>query len=236
MFRFDTNAPALTRTQRSSPIMKVSTLLLSFVGTALALPALHPRAETAVAVTDQILFSISLPAFTTRRNARNPPTLNWSSDDCTSSPDNPLGFPFKPACHRHDFGYNNYRAQNRFTTANKLSIDDNFKKEYARTSTCIWQQGANHRELDSVFTTNAPLPRSVGSAGHLPTSTMPLFGHLEGVMPQREPPTINWSTSTKKSWPSTDNLYKRPKTRVLCCLRACRSKGGGLGLVTRNRV
>jgi len=108
--------------------MKLSTLLLSTVGSALALPGL-PRAETAVAVTDQILFSISLPAFTTRRNARNPPTLDWASDDCTSSPDNPLGFPFKPACHRHDFGYRNYRAQSRFTTANKLSIDNNFKKE-----------------------------------------------------------------------------------------------------------
>lgn len=109
--------------------MKGINLLLSFTGTALALPALLPRADTAVAVTDQILFSISLPAFTTRRNARNPPTLDWTSDDCTSSPDNPLGFPFNPACQRHDFGYHNYRAQSRFTTANKLSIDNNFKNE-----------------------------------------------------------------------------------------------------------
>lgn len=109
--------------------MKVCTLLLSLAGTALALPALLPRAETAVAITDQILFSISLPAFTSRRNSKSPPSLDWTSDDCTSSPDNPLGFPFKPACHRHDFGYRNYRAQGRFTTANKLSIDNNFKAE-----------------------------------------------------------------------------------------------------------
>ncbi|KAK1830654.1 phospholipase a2 [Podospora conica] len=109
--------------------MKFGTLLLATAGTALALPTLPPRADAAVTITDQIMYSITLPAFTTRRNARNPATLDWTSDDCTSSPDNPLGFPFKPACHRHDFGYRNYRDQSRFTTANKKKIDDNFKKD-----------------------------------------------------------------------------------------------------------
>jgi len=109
--------------------MKVSVCFLSVAGHALALPTLFPRADTAVTVTDQLLFSISLPAFTTRRDAKDPKFLDWSSDDCTSSPDNPLGFEFQPACQRHDFGYRNYRNQNRFTKANKLTIDNNFKKE-----------------------------------------------------------------------------------------------------------
>ncbi|KAI6783458.1 uncharacterized protein J7T54_005487 [Emericellopsis cladophorae] len=81
------------------------------------------------AVTDQILFSISLSAFITRRNARDPPSLDWSSDSCSTSPDNPFGFPFDPACQRHDFGYRNYKDQGRFSDANKLRIDDKFKSD-----------------------------------------------------------------------------------------------------------
>lgn len=81
-------------------------------------------------ITDNYLFSISLPQFITYRNAKNPATLDWTSDGCSDSPDNPLGFNFEPACYRHDFGYTNYRAQSRFTKAAKASIDTNFKKEY----------------------------------------------------------------------------------------------------------
>jgi Prokaryotic phospholipase A2 len=33
------------------------------------------------------------------------------------------------ACQRHDFGYRNFKAQNRFTAANKLRIDDKFRGE-----------------------------------------------------------------------------------------------------------
>jgi len=107
--------------------MKAFTLLLTLTGSALALPrALEPRQSSAVQVTDTLLFGISLPAFTARRNARDPPTLDWTTDGCTSSPDNPFGFNFVPACHRHDFGYHNYRAQGRFTQSGKLRIDDNF--------------------------------------------------------------------------------------------------------------
>ncbi|KAK5651777.1 hypothetical protein OQA88_11644 [Cercophora sp. LCS_1] len=114
--------------------MKFTTLFLSLAGSAFALPTegassgLHTR-QTATTVTDQLLFSVTLPTFTQRRNAKNPSTLNWESDGCTSSPDNPFGFPFVPACHRHDFGYHNYRAQSRFTQSNRLKIDDNFKKD-----------------------------------------------------------------------------------------------------------
>jgi hypothetical protein len=116
--------------------MKLLTTLLTLTPAVLglALPAegtttLAPR-QSSVQITDQYLFSISLPTFTARRNARDPATLIWDSDGCSSSPDNPFGFPFVPACHRHDFGYRNYKAQNRFTDAGKLRIDNNFRTEF----------------------------------------------------------------------------------------------------------
>lgn len=111
--------------------MKLASLL-AIAGSALALPRdINPLEirQGSTAVTDQLLFSITLPAFTARRNARDPPDLDWSSDGCSSSPDNPFGFPFTPACDRHDFGYRNYKRQSRFTESNRLRIDDNFKKE-----------------------------------------------------------------------------------------------------------
>jgi hypothetical protein len=66
-----------------------------------------PRAETAIAATDHLLFSTTISAFEAARNAKNPPSLDWASDGCSSSPDNPFGFDFIEECHRHDFGYRN---------------------------------------------------------------------------------------------------------------------------------
>lgn len=33
------------------------------------------------------------------------------------------------SCYRHDFGYRNFKKQNRFTDANKARIDSNFKTD-----------------------------------------------------------------------------------------------------------
>jgi len=109
-------------------MLKLPAVLLGLAGSAVALP-LEGRQTSLVAVTDNYLFSLTLPQFTSKRNARDPATLDWSTDGCTSSPDNPLGFPFIPACHRHDFGYHNFRIQKRFTESGKLRVDDQFKKE-----------------------------------------------------------------------------------------------------------
>lgn len=85
------------------------------------------------ALTDRLLFHTSLPKFIDRRDRRKEnDSLNWTTDGCTHGPDNPFRFPFLPACIRHDFGYNNYRAQDRFTKINKRDIDDQFKLEYER--------------------------------------------------------------------------------------------------------
>jgi hypothetical protein len=51
--------------------------------------------------------------------------LDWSTDYCSDSPDNPLGFDFKLSCARHDFGYRNYKAVGQFP-ANKARIDNSF--------------------------------------------------------------------------------------------------------------
>ncbi|WP_234359239.1 MULTISPECIES: phospholipase [unclassified Plantactinospora] len=48
--------------------------------------------------------------------------FDWSNDGCTGAPDNPLGFAFELSCIRHDFGYRNYKAAQRFAE-NKDRLD-----------------------------------------------------------------------------------------------------------------
>ncbi|MFE2751713.1 phospholipase [Actinosynnema sp. NPDC059335] len=87
-------------------------------------------AINAPAVTDDYLFSKTLSQFSSLR-AQRPYSdqLDWSSDGCSWSPDNPFGFKFLPACHRHDFGYRNYKRQGRFTESTRLTIDNKFKSD-----------------------------------------------------------------------------------------------------------
>ncbi|QFZ22613.1 phospholipase [Saccharothrix syringae] len=84
----------------------------------------------APAVTDEYLFRTALAEFTAiRAQAPYADQLDWSSDGCSWSPDNPFGFKFLPACHRHDFGYRNYKRQGRFDESTRLAIDNNFKAD-----------------------------------------------------------------------------------------------------------
>lgn len=97
---------------------------------ALAAPVdLSLPTESLEEITDRYLFFTPSPAFDYFREQQNPKTLDWSSDGCSHAPDNPFGFPFLPACQRHDFGYRNYKAQNRFDKVSRLRIDINFKEE-----------------------------------------------------------------------------------------------------------
>ncbi|MBB5955681.1 hypothetical protein FHS29_002262 [Saccharothrix tamanrassetensis] len=84
----------------------------------------------APAVTDDYVFGKTLAQFSSIR-AGTPyrDQLDWSSDGCSWSPDNPFGFKFLPACHRHDFGYRNYKRQGRFNETTRLRIDDKFKAD-----------------------------------------------------------------------------------------------------------
>ncbi|WP_249998099.1 phospholipase [Actinoplanes sp. M2I2] len=57
--------------------------------------------------------------------------FDWSTDYCSSSPDNPLGFAFDVSCWHHDFGYRNYKAIGTFP-ANKARVDDAFYADLKR--------------------------------------------------------------------------------------------------------
>jgi len=57
--------------------------------------------------------------------------FDWSTDFCSTSPDNPLGFDFRLSCHRHDFGYRNYKQVGLFS-ANKPRLDDAFYADLRR--------------------------------------------------------------------------------------------------------
>ncbi|MGW7352242.1 phospholipase [Streptomyces sp. NPDC054784] len=65
--------------------------------------------------------------------------FDWSTDKCSSSPDNPFGFPFENSCIRHDFNYRNYKAVGQFD-ANKARIDSAFYEDLKRV--CNGYSGA----------------------------------------------------------------------------------------------
>ncbi|MCX4672578.1 phospholipase [Streptomyces sp. NBC_01381] len=65
--------------------------------------------------------------------------FNWSTDYCSSSPDNPFGFPFQMSCARHDFGYRNYKEAGAFD-ANKARVDSAFYADLKRV--CSAYSGA----------------------------------------------------------------------------------------------
>ncbi|MDT0304638.1 phospholipase [Streptomonospora wellingtoniae] len=103
--------------------------LLALTGSGIANAAALPPGELRQ-VTDSYLFGISLNSFIDVRNqAPYSDQLDWGSDSCSWSPDEPVGYDFDPGCKRHDFGYRNYKLQNRFTEANRLAIDNNFRDD-----------------------------------------------------------------------------------------------------------
>ncbi|MET9481917.1 phospholipase [Streptomyces sp. NPDC006638] len=73
--------------------------------------------------------------------------FDWSTDYCSSSPDNPFGFPFQTACARHDFGYRNYKAAGTFS-ANKARIDSAFYTDLKRV--CSAYSGATKASCDAT--------------------------------------------------------------------------------------
>ncbi|MGW0391059.1 phospholipase [Streptomyces sp. NPDC003042] len=73
--------------------------------------------------------------------------FDWSTDYCSSSPDNPFGFPFQTSCARHDFGYRNYKAAGSFD-ANKARLDDAFYADLKRV--CAQYTGVKKTSCDST--------------------------------------------------------------------------------------
>ncbi len=73
--------------------------------------------------------------------------FNWGTDKCSSSPDNPFGFPFESSCVRHDFGYRNYKAEGLFG-ANKSRIDSAFYADMKRV--CDRYSGATEASCNGT--------------------------------------------------------------------------------------
>ncbi|KAK3311809.1 hypothetical protein B0H66DRAFT_546721 [Apodospora peruviana] len=103
--------------------MKLAILVLSIViQITVALPSRQEptRRTTGKGLTDQILYSISLADFEKRGvMLRILRTLIGRQTAAHMPRTTRLGFPFLSACHRHDFGYRNLKAQNRFTETTK---------------------------------------------------------------------------------------------------------------------
>lgn len=97
--------------------------------------------------------------------------FDWSTDYCSSSPDNPLGFDFKLSCHRHDFNYRNYKAMGQFA-ANKARIDSAFYEDLKRKcaqynaivrpacTSLAWTYYQAVKNFGSVIVTDAELARA----------------------------------------------------------------------------
>jgi len=123
--------------------MSTKTLRSAFVGVAASIALIFTGAPAhavdIAAVTDDYLFSKTISQFTTLR-AQQPYAgqLDWSSDGCSYSPDNPFGFKFLPTCERHDFGYRNYKRQGRWNETNRLRIDNNFKSDMYKQCGSNW--------------------------------------------------------------------------------------------------
>jgi hypothetical protein len=88
--------------------------------------------------------------------------FDWSTDYCSSSPDNPLGFDFKLSCHRHDFNYRNYKAMGQFS-ANKARIDSAFYEDLKRK--CATYNVVVRPACTSLAWTYYQAVKQFGSAG-----------------------------------------------------------------------
>lgn len=85
--------------------------------------------------------------------------FDWSTDYCTTSPDNPYGYPFALSCARHDFGYRNYKAAGQFA-ANKDRLDSAFYADLKRV--CAAYSGERRTECDSLATVYYEAVRILG--------------------------------------------------------------------------
>ncbi|WP_415954326.1 phospholipase [Streptomyces sp. KLOTTS4A1] len=87
--------------------------------------------------------------------------FDWSTDYCSTSPDNPFGFPFQTACARHDFGYRNYKDAGTFE-ANKPRLDDAFYADLKRV--CSKYTGFKKGSCDATAWTYYQAVKAFGSS------------------------------------------------------------------------
>ncbi|KAF1843162.1 uncharacterized protein K460DRAFT_315171, partial [Cucurbitaria berberidis CBS 394.84] len=106
-------------------------------------PIPHPGITPSTIFTNFALFQIPMDQFLIRRNKKDGPSdIDWESDGCSHVEDEPFGFNYatnrlrmlvKDSCRRHDFGYRNFKKQNRYkvtsTSTGKQSIDLQFRED-----------------------------------------------------------------------------------------------------------
>ena len=134
----------------------LTTTLAASAASVATLVVLAPAAQAAPADKPQVLSSwtqTSASSYNAWVSARNNQSawaaygFDWSTDYCSSSPDNPFGFPFQTSCARHDFGYRNYKALGTFS-ANKSRLDSAFYEDLKRV--CAGYSGASKTACNST--------------------------------------------------------------------------------------
>ncbi|MFD3502434.1 phospholipase [Streptomyces sp. NPDC058676] len=130
--------------------MAASTLaLITVVGaaaTAVAAPADKPQVLAGWTQTSGSSYN-SWATARANQAAWSAYAFDWTTDYCSSSPDNPFGFPFQMSCARHDFGYRNYKAAGAFS-ANKSRLDSAFHEDLKRV--CAKYTGGTKTACDST--------------------------------------------------------------------------------------
>jgi len=127
-------------------LLATSTAFVVLLGSAMPAQAATVSQRMAVATAWSQSTSPSQSAWNSARLNPGPwagYAFDWSTDYCSSSPDQPLGFDFRLPCQRHDFGYRNFKRLNAFP-ANKSRIDDAFYFDmkqvcarYSARTTCL---------------------------------------------------------------------------------------------------
>ncbi|UNO38956.1 phospholipase [Streptomyces sp. MST-110588] len=147
---------------------RLATALSASAMTVTALVAATAPAQAAPADKAQVLSSwtqTSASSYNAWLAARNNQAkwaaygFDWSTDYCSKSPDNPLGFPFETSCARHDFGYRNYKKAGTFP-ANKPRLDNALYEDLKRV--CSAYSGAKKVSCDTLAWTYYQAVKNLG--------------------------------------------------------------------------
>jgi hypothetical protein len=132
LYTFMVQSKTVAMFRRLALVLALVFAALIPAGAAVAAPAADSKATVLARWTQPTATSTN--EWNAARNNRGPWAsygFDWSTDYCSSSPDNPLGFTFDISCWHHDFGYRNYKAIGQFP-ANKDRVDSMFYADLQR--------------------------------------------------------------------------------------------------------
>jgi Prokaryotic phospholipase A2 len=96
--------------------------------------------------------------------------FDWSTDYCTDSPDEPVGFDFRLPCARHDFGHRNYNALGLFAM-NSDRVDAVFLADM--NAVCARYPGFRRALCRAIATVYYTAARTFGSLARPPAGPIP---------------------------------------------------------------